>query len=410
MQQKRELENHKLHLEDAIRERTGELERAKEKAEESDRLKSSFLANLSHEIRTPMNAILGFSSLLVEGDTNTDERQRFQQHITKNGETLMMLIDDILDISLIESGQVACKIEIADITPVLQELFQQYQKVNNQNITLIKDFNDSSLYIQTDPLRIRQILNTLLSNAVKYTDQGSIHLGFFTENDAIEFYVADSGIGISNEHIHRIFDRFYKIEDNQKRLARGSGLGLAICKELTNMLGGEVRVESTPGQGSTFYVRFEKCIVHPEEEPTKNAKKAVQTENVHLGGRKVTIVEDEYSNYMYIREIIQRQGCSVNWLQNGREAIQYFTKIKESDLPSVVIMDILMPEVNGIEATQQIKRIFPHLPIVALTAYARTEEEKKIRMGKFDEYYSKPIKKSDIVRLMKKYCLNEPTA
>jgi len=259
--QSNELKQYQLHLEDLIVERTKELNLAKEKAEESDKLKSAFLANVSHEIRTPMNAIIGFSTLIVDPHFEDELKAQYSEYIIQNCKSLNVLIDDILDISIMDSGKLNCNMEEFDITQILQELFTYYSHIKSGAISLVKDFNNHPMIIKSAPIRVKQVINNLLSNAFKFTDSGEIKLGCFAQDKNIYCYVQDSGKGISEENLHKVFDRFYKLEDNPQKLTRGTGLGLAISKALCQKLNGDLSVESTLCVGSKFTMSLNNCVV-----------------------------------------------------------------------------------------------------------------------------------------------------
>ncbi len=253
--QNEELTTHRYHLETLISKRTADLENAKQMAEKSDRLKTAFLANMSHEIRTPMNAIVGFSTLLGKSELTDAEKDEYIKIITSNSETLLVLINDILDISLIESNQLALNKSNFSINRILLELEKYFLLNNSKNINICFKNQDDNIevFINNDAVRLNQIVSNLLSNAYKYTEMGSINFGFNIENGNVIFYVADTGIGIDKNEFKNIFDHFYKIEKHGLKYYRGTGIGLAICKKLVNLMGGEIWVESYKGEGSTFY-------------------------------------------------------------------------------------------------------------------------------------------------------------
>lgn len=259
----KELEEHRNHLEQLVKERTEELEIAKDKAEESDRLKSAFLANMSHEIRTPMNAIMGFSNLLIDPEINDDFKKEMVLHITHNTNTLLKLIEDIIDISKIESGQLVTNIRKIDIHKILDDVYDEFKERNELslkksiNFYLDNDIRHENLYLNSDSSHIKQILTNLIDNAFKFTDEGSIHFGYFIykkiKNPYVKFYVRDTGIGLTGEDQTCIFNRFTKSEITKQKLFRGAGLGLSICKSLAEIMGGRIWVESELNQGSIFY-------------------------------------------------------------------------------------------------------------------------------------------------------------
>jgi signal transduction histidine kinase len=257
--QKEELEKHRNNLESLVKERTIELERAKEKAEESDRLKSAFLTNMSHEIRTPLNAIIGFADLLADPDIDQPTKDEMYVHMNHSTETLLKLIDDIFDIAKIESGQLTInKVEVS-IDDVLEKLLPIYEdkivRMNKENIAFKCHSSEQPKMLKTDPVRLQQILINLIDNAFKFTEEGFVEIGYeyHEHKDMVIFYVKDTGIGMDQKQINYIFDRFVKLEEDTTKIYRGAGLGLAICKNIVYLLGGELWVESKVGQGSSFY-------------------------------------------------------------------------------------------------------------------------------------------------------------
>ncbi|MBI9060545.1 MAG: hypothetical protein JEZ14_01065, partial [Marinilabiliaceae bacterium] len=259
--QKVQLEEFAKGLEEKVKDRTRELEKAKVKAEESDRLKSAFLSNMSHEIRTPMNAIIGFSELLLEPSFEEKERIAFAQMIKTNGDTLLNLLSDIIDISMIESGQLKTSQSRTDVNQLMNAVYATFSKTNviddKLGVELILDCTDKEIVLNTDPLRLTQILNNLLGNALKFTEQGFVKMGCQVISDQwVEFYVEDSGIGIDLEYQKQIFDRFLKVEEDKDHLYRGSGLGLTITKNLVELLDGTIGLESEKDKGSRFFFRL----------------------------------------------------------------------------------------------------------------------------------------------------------
>jgi len=256
--QNEELEKHRNHLEELVEIRTEELKKAKLKAEEADRLKSSFLANMSHEIRTPMNAIIGFSSLLHDDLAKPEEKQMYVALILSNGETLLNLLNDIIDISLLESEQLKIHKDETNISKLVYEIFVAFNNCvqirERPKLAIILENNDiKPLIVKTDYTRLLQILNNIIGNAIKYTTEGTIKISYKQKNQMVEFAIADTGIGITEDAIQAVFDRFHKIENKETSFYRGGGLGLSISKSLVELLGGSIWVESKPGKGSTFY-------------------------------------------------------------------------------------------------------------------------------------------------------------
>ncbi len=376
---------------------------AKFKAEESDRLKTAFLSNMSHEIRTPMNAIVGFSDLLTDEQLGPGERRDFIAQINQGADDLMRLIDDIIDIAKIEAGQVNVHIAecfIRDLFKELHLMFLQNVKRAGKAGVSIKvqwDWPLNELAIYTDPFRLKQILVNLMSNAVKFTEEGEIVLGLKDHPEGIYFYVKDSGIGIQEEKQKVIFHRFMQGHETKTKLYGGTGLGLAISKNLTEILGGEIGVHSASGEGSTFWF-----ILPRNEVPLKyEAALRTPTSNLRLWeDKKVLIAEDDLSNYYFLNEALKETGIQVVWSKDGEETMDLFREHKDLDL---VLMDINMPLLNGYECTRMIKKERPDLPVIAQTAYAMSGEREISRQAGCDDYLAKPIKVSELLDTMARH-------
>ncbi len=396
-----ELSQHRNHLEKLIDERTRELKAAKIKAEQSDRLKSAFLANMSHEIRTPMNAIVGFTSLLGEKYVNDEERIKFIDIITKSSKALLILINEILDISMIETDQLKLYINTFDVNEILRELESYYQINNHKDleITFIQEgVRKGDLMLKNDPVRFRQILTNLINNAVKYTESGYVWFGYEILDDHVRFFVSDSGIGIDPVHFDKIFNHFYKVDTGYDKLYRGTGLGLSLCKRLVYHMGGEIWVESAPQSGSVFYftLPFEKLAQTSEKEEYS------PLEFDKYAGNTIIVAEDEPDNFQLIKSILKPYITNIIWAKNGREVIDYLEKERFSST-FLVLMDIKMPVLDGYEATKIIKSKTNAIPVIALTAYAQVNDREKIMAEKFDDYIAKPFKSETLLRILAKH-------
>jgi len=376
---------------------------AKYKAEESDKLKTAFLSNMSHEIRTPMNAIVGFSDLLLDEQLSPEERRDFIAQINQGADDLMRLIDDIIDIAKIEAGQV--NVHIAEC--FIRELFKELHLMFIQNIrrsgkeavklSLKWDWPLNELAIYTDPFRLKQILINLLSNAVKFTEEGEIVLGLKEHPEGIYFYVKDSGIGIREEKQKVIFDRFMQGHETKTKLYGGTGLGLAISKNLTEILGGMIGVESKSGEGATFW------FILPRNEVPLKYEAALRTPTTDLRSweeKKILIAEDDHSNYYFLFEALKDTGMEILWSKDGEETLEMFRAHKDLDM---VLMDINMPLLNGYECTKVIKKERPDLPVIAQTAYAMSGEREISRAAGCDDYLAKPIKVSELLDTLSKH-------
>jgi signal transduction histidine kinase/ligand-binding sensor domain-containing protein len=402
-----ELEEHKENLELLVQERTADLEVAKEKAEQSDKLKSAFLANMSHEIRTPMNAIIGFSHLLNDPDIGDENKSEIVSHITHNSDTLLNLIDDIIDISKIEAGQLEISKRESKINSILNELLNTFlekkKHLNKENleIKLNSGNDDSNFSILSDPLRIQQVITNLMDNALKFTNDGFVEFGYNVETDienpSIIFYVKDTGIGLSEIDQKKIFNRFTKLEDDRRKLYRGAGLGLAICKNIAELLDGEIWVTSKINLGSQFYFKipFHKF----SETNTDNNKSETSIKTYSWPNKSILVAEDEESNFRYIEMLLSQTNVNLLHAKNGNEAIDLFLNNKLD----LILMDIKMPELDGLEAVKEIRKTDTNIPIIAQTAFAMENDEIQSIEAGCSNYISKPIRKEKLLQLMKRY-------
>lgn len=378
---------------------------AKEKSEESDKLKSAFLTNISHEIRTPLNAIIGFSALLNDADLSCEERCEYFGIINSNSDQLLRIIDDVLDLSKIEAGQLKLHIESFFVHEFLNEIADSYRQVVNRNhVQLVVSESDiqHQLIMKSDRARFKQIFGNLLSNAVKFTHRGSIEIGYsFIGNKEITFYVKDTGIGIHPKELRLLFSRFWKANAQGERFYSGAGLGLAISKKLCEAMGGKIRVESEYGVGTTFYLTFQDYIVksQPKNQPVYTS---LPKNALNLEGFVVAIAEDENAN-MYLRsKFLRETQCEVLMFKTGKEIIDYFNTHSRNVKVDLILMDIKMPDMDGITASAIIKNKHPEIPIIAQTAYATAEDVINIKDTAIDDYVSKPIKTSILAEKIRK--------
>ncbi len=387
-----------------------DLKKSKEKAEESDRLKSSFLANMSHEIRTPMNAIIGFSDLLVTPDLEADEREELVSHINNNCNTLLHLIDDIIDLAKIEANELVIEKQDVNVDEALTELYnnvnESRSRISKENVELILKKNAvvEPFVLKTDGYRLKQIISNLLDNSVKYTESGIIEYGYDKrpEIGIVEFYVRDTGIGIPKVKQKVIFHRFSKIETDKTKLFRGTGLGLAISKNLVEHLGGSIKVESEPGEGSLFTFTLPLTEVKTDETVQENitTQEDEKDEEDSLRGSTILIAEDEDSNFRYLKMVLEKNNVKVLRAFSGKEAIEI---CEENQNLELVLMDIKMPQIDGFEATSKIKEFRPDLPIIAQTAYAMKNDRKQGFLAGCDDYLSKPIHKEALLSTISKW-------
>ncbi len=374
----------------------------KRKAEVSDQLKSAFLANMSHEIRTPMNSILGFSQLLEDESIDMETRTKYLGYIHSSGESLLNLINDIIDISKIEAGELKLEKSFFNLSEMMQELYDTYlrerEKMDKSDVKLNLDlpiYAGSFLY-HTDRFRLKQILANLLSNAYKYTDEGAIAFGFSEQKKELVFFVRDTGIGMSVDEAHHVFDRFWKVKENKGKLYSGTGLGLAISKNLAELLGGSIYLKSEKDVGSEFKITI------PLKKQKEKAQKEIQKKKIkeyNWDKKVILIVEDDSSNYAYLKGVLSPTKAKLKWVKNGKEAIDHSQK-SEVDL---ILMDIKLPVMDGIEALRTIKEEKPNLPVIAITAYAMAGEKEKYLLMGFDGYYSKPVNASELLDGIKEF-------
>lgn len=366
---------------------------AKEKAEENDRLKTAFLQNLSHEIRTPMNAIIGFSKILVENNNNKQLVEKYSAIITQKCNDLLAIINDILDIAKIESGQLTINHDHCNINHLFEELrihsIEQLHIQRKKHITI--DFeaqcNNSCFTVNTDIVKLKQIFTNLINNAIKFTDEGSIHCGCkLDDNENTLFFVTDTGIGIDEIHKHKIFERFIQLDLGNAKLVSGTGLGLSIVKGLVVLLGGEIWVESELGKGSTFYFSI-------LDQSTNKVHEKLLTQ------KQILIVEDDYFNAEYTKTILAPTNCKITHTTSGIEAIEM---VRRNDF-DLVLLDIRLPDIDGHLVTKKIKEIKPNITIIAQTASAsEIEKQKAIELGCAD-YLCKPIQQHELLGMISQY-------
>jgi signal transduction histidine kinase/ActR/RegA family two-component response regulator len=378
---------------------------AKSKAEESDLLKSAFLSNMSHEIRTPMNAILGFSNLLSHPEISEVEKNEFVNLIRLNGKNLMTLVEDIIDISKIESGQLHVKNSPCQLHQLLTEVYDSFyddiqrRGLFNVKLYLKEGMSDENVLILTDGHRLKQILINIVGNAIKFTERGYVEFGYtLTSDSLIRFYVKDTGVGLPKGKEHEIFDRFSKFSNDQQRLYGGTGIGLSIAKNLVEMMGGEIGVKSEPLEGTQFYftLPFHRIgIKMPGQQDIERKRK-----NYNWEGKTFLVAEDEEDNFRYIEVALALSNASLIWARDGKEAVDIFRKIDNIDL---VLMDIKMPFMDGYVATREIKQLSKRVPVIAQTAYAMSEEKEKSMAAGCDDFIAKPIGYDDLLSTIHRF-------
>lgn len=379
-----------------------ELIEAKEKAEENDRLKSAFLANMSHEIRTPMNGILGFADLLKKPFITGEEQQMYINVIEKSGSRMLNIINDLIDISKVESGQMEVLISETNINEQIEYIYKFFKpEVERKKMQLsYKNWlptNEAT--IKTDREKIYAILTNLVKNAIKYSDIGSIELGYEKKDKYLEFYVTDTGIGIAKNRQKAIFDRFTQADISDARAFQGAGLGLAITKAYVEMLGGKIWVESKKEKGSIFYFTIPYDIP-TEEEIVINDNVSIFDEDNQIRNLKILLAEDDEQSDMFISIIVDSFCKEIIKVKTGVEAVETCRNNPNIDL---VLMDIRMPEMDGYEATREIRKFNKDVVIIAQTAFALAGDREKAIEAGCNDYISKPIKQAFLIEMIKKY-------
>lgn len=379
-----------------------ELIKAKEQAEESDQLKSAFLANMSHEIRTPMNGILGFASLLHQPNLTETEQQEYIHIIEESGVRMLNIINDIISISKIESGLMEVNKSKSNINEQIEYIYTFFKpEVEIKGMQfLIKNYLPfSEAFIITDREKLFAILTNLVKNAIKYSEKGSIELGYDKKEDHVEFYVKDSGIGIDKNRQKAIFERFIQADISDHRAYQGAGLGLSISRAYVEMLGGKLWVESKKGSGSTFYFTIPYTV---ELKGTSiNTDIAVDSESaVQVSNLKIIVVDDDKISDLLISIMLTKISREILHAKNGFEAIELCRNNPDTDL---ILMDVKMPEMNGYEATRQIRQFNTNVVILCQTADGLISDKDKATEAGCDGHLSKPIMKNELMSLIQYY-------
>jgi len=374
-----------------------ELKTALEKAQESDRLKSAFLANMSHEIRTPMHGIFGFVSLLDNPDLDNEKRKQYINIIRKNGDRLLSTINDLIEVSKIRAGQM--KIAKSDTLVDKQindlyEFFKPEAMTKGLNLETRTPENKDGLSIVTDATKLYSVLTNLIKNAIKYTEKGKIIFGYKVAGEKIEFFVKDTGIGIPKERQRAVFNRFEQADIEDKKAREGSGLGLAIAKAYVKMLDGDIFLESTENKGTTFSFTIPFVKSKRTETVSDGEQQYKPPEDLDSDACTIMVAEDEEASALFLKIILRGKFKEILFAKNGVEAVELFKKHPEI---KIILMDIKMPEMDGHEATKQIRALNKDVVIVAQTAHALARDKHKALESGFNDFITKPIQKEDLL-------------
>ena len=387
-------------LEEA-RKKLAEYETMAQKAENASKMKSLFLANMSHEIRTPLNAIEGFSRIMAETDS-PEERMKYMEIIESNNGRVLALINEILDLSRVEAGEIAIKKQMTDLNEMCKGIQLMFKFRCPDTVKLQWSQPNMKVTLNTDQNRLTQVFSNLISNALKHTSRGSINYGYRLVNDGqeVEFYVSDTGSGIAPEDIQHIFQTYVSRDAEQQN---GYGLGLALCKIIVEKMHGNITVSSKLGEGSTFRftLPFEGTIggLQKNSRITTNSRTIrVSTKTNVQNAPLILVAEDEDSNYELVRIVLTKRYRLLR-AHNGIEAVT----LCEDEHPDLILMDIRMPDMNGLDATRIIKEVNHDIPIIALSAYAFDENIREAKAAGCDEFLAKPFRVEDLLDTVGKF-------
>lgn len=374
-----------------------ELEEQKLKAEESDKMKSAFLANMSHEIRTPMNGILGFTDLLKSADYSSEKQAMFIRIIQQSGNRMLETINNIIDVSKLESGLEKINTKEVDIKNLVNQLYNFFKPESSSkklDLKLIEN-NGNSLKFYTDEYKLNSILTNLIKNALKFTSSGQIEISYAVTDDFAEFWIKDTGIGIPKDKQKAIFDEFVQADYSHSSGFEGSGLGLSISKGYVNLLKGEINFESESNVGTTFYVKIPNSIEYSHIVTTKASPKI--SKNKSSKKFKFIIADDDETSSFYLNEILKSISDRIVFVENGAKAVESAKMYPDTD---IILMDIKMPKLNGLEATKEIRKFNKSVYIIAQTAYAQENYKKEAKNAGCNSFISKPINNQDLREIL----------
>lgn len=392
------ISNHTAEVEAKLK----EYEEKAQQAEKASKMKSLFLANMSHEIRTPLNAIEGFSRIMCETDS-ASERMKFMEIIESNNTRLLSLINEILDLSRVEAGELIIKRAPTDLNQMCQSLKQLFKFRCPDSVNMVWSKPNMNVMFNTDENRLAQVFSNLISNALKHTTMGSINYGYRLINDGqeIEFYVSDTGTGIAPEDLPEIFNTY--MSKDAETMQNGYGLGLPLSKIIVEKLGGQMKVSSELGKGSTFTFTFpfDGTVggLNKGSRTTTNSRTIrVSTKTSQADMKLILVAEDEDSNFELVKIVLAKRYRLVR-AKNGIEAVT----LSEEEHPDLILMDIRMPDMNGLDATRIIKEVNHDVPIVALSAYAFDENVREAKNAGCDDFLAKPFRVEDLIEMVHKY-------
>ena len=384
----------------ALWQKNRQLTTAKEKAEENERLKTIFLQNMSHEIRTPMNGIIGFLGFLKEPGLDPESREKYIDIVIQSGKRLLTTINNIIEISKIDSRQIEVKpteVDLAEVTTFYYNFFLPRAKEKNLELILNSNIPSEKSTILTDKFILDNILTNLINNALKFTNSGSVEIGNTIEGQHVKFWIKDTGTGIPKDRQKAVFDRFVQANPNITRAHEGSGLGLSIVKAYVEILKGEIWLESTQGEGTTltFTIPYIPTAPSQKQEEPEHYPKTLKRENL-----KILIAEDDNISFLFIQQLLKVHEINLIRATNGEQVVEMAKA--HPDL-SLILMDIKMPLLNGIDATKKIREFNKTVPIIAQSAYTFSGEQEQALEAGCNDYITKPINKKRLLSLIKKY-------